>query len=97
MVLLYPPYLPPCLLQNFSVAVAAPQVYHTVAEAFAAAVKCLTLGGNGTVPEGDGEGEWGGRPALKDAAVRVSLTRVAQNISKRLDVELVCILFVGLV
>lgn len=57
-----------------SVAVAAPQVYHTIAEAFAAALKCLTPGGTGTGPEGGGEGggAWGGRTALKDATVRVS-------------------------
>jgi len=57
-----------------SVAMAAPQVYHMVTEVFAAAVRCMTPGRADPGREeggGEGEGEWGGRSALKDAAVRV--------------------------
>lgn len=83
-----PPSLPPYLPKTRSVAAAAPQVYHTIAEAFTAALKCVTAGGTGEGPggkegEGEGDGQWGGRPALKDAAVRVSTGTVCRTPHER--------------
>ncbi|CAM9399050.1 unnamed protein product, partial [Ectocarpus sp. 6 AP-2014] len=61
------------------VATLAPRTYATIAEAFAAALRCMTRGA-----VGGPEGEWTRRPALNDANVRHTLFACCCNLAEGL-------------